>query len=297
MSISKRREPSRMMASMADRVESTRSKLLTAESEFSHSFELDVSLVEADPDQARKAFEKTSLDLLAESLREQGQLQPILVRAHPTKRGGWIIVAGERRWRAASQLGWKVMLAIEHGGPHEVASLVENLQRVDLGIIEEANAIRRLMEINKWSQRTAAKTIGRSLSDLNGLLKLLELPASFLKGVLNSEHPLSRNLLIELARVPAGPIKDNLLEQALTVGLTIADIRNRESDQPEESETAPDTHRASPAIPSLGGRRRLDHKAILRFHKAFATSELSDFSHEECDALIRFAEEIKKRLG
>ena len=297
MSISKRREPSRIMTSMADRVESTRSRLLTAESEFSHSFELDVALVEADPEQARKTFERTSIELLAESLREQGQLQPILVRAHPSKRGCWIIVAGERRWRAASQLGWKVILAIEYGGAHEVASLVENLQRVDLGIIEEAHAVRRLMEINKWSQRITAKTVGRSLSDLNGLLKLLELPATFLEGVLKSEHPLSRNLLIELARVPPGPARENFMKQALARGLTIAEIRNRAADQLEGPGATSSTDLPSPTMPHLGGRRRLDYKAILRFSKAFAASELADFSSEERHALIQFGEEIKKRLG
>lgn len=293
----KRREPSRMMASMADRVESTRSKLLTADSEFSHSFEIEVPLVEADLSQARKAFDETSIELLADSLREQGQLQPILVRRHPDKRGCWIIVAGERRWRAAVRLGWKVMLAIEHGGPYEVASLVENLQRVDLSIVEEATALRRLIEINGWSQRVAAKTIGRSLSDLNGLLKLLELPTNFLEGVLNSEHTLSRNLLIELARVPNGPGKDRLLNQALTRGLTIADIRQRSSDHSDDSEPKESALQEAPVIPELGGRRRLDHKAILRFHKAFSTSETSSFPDEERNALILFANEVRDRLG
>ena len=127
------------MAAMADRVEETRSKILTTDTTFAHSFEVDVSLVDPDPDQARKAFDEGSIAALAESFKAQGQLQPILLRHHPSKRGHWLIVAGERRWRAARQLAWPMVLAIEYSGEHEVAALVENLQRVDLNIVEEAN--------------------------------------------------------------------------------------------------------------------------------------------------------------
>ncbi|MDT8873315.1 ParB/RepB/Spo0J family partition protein [Komagataeibacter rhaeticus] len=78
----------------------------------------------------------------------EGQLQPILVRRVTNSQSDkrWVIVAGERRWRAAQHAGWSSMLAIEHDGDAEVAALIENLQRVDLNPLEEATGIQRLIE-------------------------------------------------------------------------------------------------------------------------------------------------------
>lgn len=296
MTLAKRREPSRLMTAMASRVEETRSKILTAESLFAHSFELDITLISPHPDQARKVFEADALASLAESFAKQGQLQPILVRHHPETKGHWLIVAGERRWQAARSLGWSAILAIEYSGEHEVAALVENLQRVDLNVLEEAGALRRLIQLNGWSQRAAANAVGRSASDVNGLLKLLELPHEFLDRVLNSEHPLSRNLLIELSRVPPGPLQDSLIAQAEDSTLTIHDVRQAILDQ---KKTLPG---ANPAFaqaqrlgkPALGGKRRLDGKAIKRFHDAFKSSSIEAFSAGDREALLDFANTIQK---
>ena len=295
MSVAKRREPSRLMAAMADRVEETRSKILTTDTTFAHSFEVDVSLVDPDPDQARKAFDEGSIAALAESFKAQGQLQPILLRHHPSKRGHWLIVAGERRWRAARQLAWPMVLAIEYSGEHEVAALVENLQRVDLNIVEEAKAIQRLIQINSWSQRDAARAVGRSASDVNGLIKLLELPDAFLGCVLKSEQPLPRNLLIELSRLPPGPLRDTLIAQAAAGELTIQALRQAVSGSAPptpESGSTPEPSRPSSG-PQLGGKRRVDGKAIKRFHEAFLSLPIESFSDEDRDALLRFARAVE----
>ena len=295
MSVAKRREPSRLMAAMADRVEETRSKILTTDTTFAHSFEVDVALVNPDPDQARKIFDEGSIAALAESFKAQGQLQPILLRHHPGKRGHWLIVAGERRWRAARQLAWPMVLAIEYSGEHEVAALVENLQRVDLNIVEEAKAIQRLIQINSWSQRDAARAVGRSASDVNGLIKLLELPDAFLERVLKSEQPVPRNLLIELSRLPAGPLRDTLIAQAATGELTIQALRQAvlgsAPPTPKSGSTPEPSHPSG--RPQLGGKRRIDGNAIKRFHEAFLALPIESFSDEDRDALLRFARAVE----
>ena len=299
MSGAKRREPSRLMTAMANRVEETRSKLLTTNSTFAHSFEVDVSLIDPDPEQARKVFNEEAITSLAESLKAQGQLQPILLRHHPSKRGHWLIVAGERRWHAARQLGWPAMLAIEYTGEHEVAALVENLQRVDLNIVEEAKAIQRLIQINSWSQRTAAQAVGRSASDVNGLVRLLELPDDFLGCVLKSEHALPRNLLIELSRLSVGPLRDTLLARAGAGELTIQALRQALSGEPT---TALEVGSAAEPVgptkaPALGGKRRIDGKAIKRFHDAFNSLPIETFTDEDREALLRFARAVQEAFG
>src|SRR3954469_2647962 len=96
--------------------------MLTAESVFSHSREIEIDLISPDFNQLRKVFEQEEIVSLAKTMAKQGQLQPILVRRDLDQRGRWIIVAGERRWRAAQVNGWRTILAIEHKGDHGVAS-------------------------------------------------------------------------------------------------------------------------------------------------------------------------------
>ena len=93
--------------------------------------ELDVDAIDVDPNQARKVFAQTTIKSLADTMKVEGQLQAIIVRRHPEIRGRWMIVAGERRWRAAKYLGWSRILGSVRDGDPEIASLLENLQRVD----------------------------------------------------------------------------------------------------------------------------------------------------------------------
>jgi len=136
--------------------------LVTNGSRFRHSFEVDVAAIQPDPAQARKRFDDNDIAALAATMAEQGQLQPILLRRDPASRKSWIIVAGERRWRAAQRNGWATLLAMEHDGDSDVAALIENLQRVDLSPVEEARGLRRLLTIKGWSQDRAADALGKA---------------------------------------------------------------------------------------------------------------------------------------
>ncbi|AOX18768.1 ParB/RepB/Spo0J family partition protein [Kozakia baliensis] len=230
----KRKGPSRLMESMQTRVEELQDRLVTNDTDLNHSFELDINRVEPDPDQARKVFTEEHIEELAQSLKEHGQLQPVLVRPDAKKRGCYIIVAGERRLRAAQRAGLTRLLAIEHTVEHDVASLVENLHREDLNPIEEANGISLLASRYKWTQRQLAKKLSRSASDINGMLAIAKLPADIKAAVLNSEQQPARNLLIELARLPDNVERNALLESALNGELPFSRLREVAARQREE---------------------------------------------------------------
>ncbi len=281
----KRKGPSRLMASMEGRVNDLGGAFIASSSEINHSFEVPLEKIQPDSAQARKRFDENALRDLASSLSEHGQLMPVLVRPNPEKRGHWILVAGERRWRAASQAGIKTLLAIERTSEHQVASLIENIQREDLSLLEEARGIKELIALNGWSQREAAKHLSKSVSDLNGMLAVLKLPNSFVENVLNSEHPLPRNLLIELARVQDKEKQKQFFSLALAGELTIQKIRSGLRLAAEMQEKEP--HQQKPP-------------RVASLTKAFAKWEnISPGMLEEEDRveLRRIALSILKRLG
>jgi ParB family chromosome partitioning protein len=129
--------------------------------------------------QPRTSFDEEKLDQLAQSIMEQGVLQPILVRAHLAKPGEWEIVAGERRWRAAQKARLHdvpiVVRELSDRDMLEIA-LIENVQRQDLNPIEEARGYRRLMQEFAYTQETLSDHIGKSRPHIANLLRLLELP-------------------------------------------------------------------------------------------------------------------------
>jgi ParB family chromosome partitioning protein len=129
--------------------------------------------------QPRTSFDEEKLDQLAQSIMEQGVLQPILVRAHRTKTGEWEIVAGERRWRAAQKAQLHevpiVVRDLSDRDTLEIA-LIENVQRQDLNPIEEARGYRRLMQEFAYTQETLSDHIGKSRPHIANLLRLLEAP-------------------------------------------------------------------------------------------------------------------------
>jgi len=126
--------------------------------------------------QPRSRMDEASLDELAESIKAQGVMQPILVR--PADAGRYEIIAGERRWLAAQRAGLKEMPALVRGVPDQAAlamALIENIQREDLNPLEEAQGISRLIDEFGLSHESAASAVGRSRSAVSNLLRLLQL--------------------------------------------------------------------------------------------------------------------------
>lgn len=126
--------------------------------------------------QPRSVFDEEKLEELASSIRVQGVVQPIVVRT--TDNGDFELIAGERRWRAAQLAGIDEIPAIVREVPDEVAialSLIENIQRENLNPLEEATALRRLIDDFQMTHQEAADAVGRSRAAVSNLLRLLEL--------------------------------------------------------------------------------------------------------------------------
>ncbi len=139
--------------------------------------------------QPRQDFDPEQLEQLAQSIRERGVLQPILVR--PLDHGeGFEIVAGERRWRAAQQARLhEVPIIVREMGDRDALeiALIENVQRQDLNPIEEGLAYRRLSEEFKYTQEELAEHIGKSRPHIANTLRLLELPDAIKKMIVRGE--------------------------------------------------------------------------------------------------------------
>ncbi len=152
-----------------------------------------LSDIEPNRDQPRKAFDEASLEELAESIRENGLLQPIVVRPLPGGRYG--IVAGERRWRACRMAGLStVPVTVRELSDEQAAALalIENLQREDLNPVEQAEGYRSLIERFGLTQERAAEKVGKSRSAVANSLRLLNLTdeerASLAAGEITEGH-------------------------------------------------------------------------------------------------------------
>lgn len=145
---------------------------------------LRITEIEPNREQPRKNFSDEAITALAESIRDHGMLQPILVR--PMEDGSYRIVAGERRWRAARMLGLdEVPVNIKEMTDTEAAqlALIENLQRENLNPVEEAMGFKELIEKYGMTQDAVAKTIGRSRSSVSNSMRILALPDRILNMV------------------------------------------------------------------------------------------------------------------
>jgi ParB family chromosome partitioning protein len=139
--------------------------------------EVDIDLIEPNNVQPRTRFDETQLDELAQSIKTNGVVQPILVRK--TDGGRYQIVAGERRWRAAQRAGLQRIPSVIRDVPDDKMlelALIENIQRQELNAIEEAYAYKRLIETFNLTQETVAQRVGRDRTFVTNYLRLLRLP-------------------------------------------------------------------------------------------------------------------------
>jgi ParB family transcriptional regulator, chromosome partitioning protein len=153
------------------------------------SFQVEVDRITPSPFQPRRTFDEGKIEELASSIRNQGIIQPLVVR----RRGdGFELIAGERRWRAAIKAGLsQVPAVVREASDHEALqlALVENLQREDLNPIEEANGYRRLQEEFRWSQEEMAEKVGKSRPAIANSIRLLALPIEVQQEVSSGNLP------------------------------------------------------------------------------------------------------------
>lgn len=186
-----------------------------------------ISCIEPRSDQPRKTFDRESLEVLADSIATYGVLQPIIVRENSDAPGTYVIIAGERRWRAAKMAGLNEIPTVVFDGDDLKAAqvaMIENIQREDLNPVEEAFGYRDLIDRFGLTQDLVAKQVGKSRPAVANALRLLDLPAEVLEmlrdGTITAGH--ARALLglsdPELIAVYAEKVSSN--------GLSVRDTEN-----------------------------------------------------------------------
>ena len=210
---------------------------------------LRLSEIEPNRDQPRKIFSEEALNELADSIREHGVLQPLLVR--PLPGGSYQLVAGERRWRASRMAGLQEVPVVIREMDEEQAmeiALIEDLQREDLTAIEEATGYKQLMERYGMTQEQVAKRVGKSRPAIANALRLLNLPQKVMdmvgEGEVSPGH--ARALL-------AFDDQDRIVEIAQKVKTgkySVRDIERMAKNQDEKKEKAA----KAPEEPAWGGK-------------------------------------------
>ena len=185
------------------------------------SFEIDIEKVHPNPNQPRKHFDDIALDELANSIEKHGIIAPILV---VNDKNGYMIIAGERRFRAAKQLGLKkIPIVIGEYNDRQIQeiSLIENLQREDLNPIEVARGIKQLMEGYNLTQDEVSKRLGKSRSSIANTLRLLTLSNDVIELI--AEGKLTSGHARALITLPAEAQYDIAI-QAIRNGYSVRDV-------------------------------------------------------------------------
>lgn len=186
---------------------------------------VDVNQVISDPEQPRVDFPDEAIERLAQSIRDKGQLTPIRVR-WSSELEKWIIISGERRWRATRHAGLPTIDCYFHEG--ELAKteileqqLIENLLREDLTPMEEAKAFQSLMDLNQWNGKQVADALRILPSKVSRALALLDLPADIQRSVDSGDIPAST--AYELSKLTNDEIQRKLAEDAAAGRLSSSD--------------------------------------------------------------------------
>lgn len=196
--------------------------------------QISTAFLRPNPRNPRRTFQETDLSDLAESIREKGIIQPILVRKLPTDGGFYEIIAGERRWRAAQRVGLHEVpvLQIEASDKETLElAIIENVQRSDLNPLEEALGYQQLLDEFSYTQADLSKVVGKSRSHVTNMLRLLKLSAGardlLESGAISSGH--ARALL--LTKDP-----DAMAQMAAKKGLSVREIERLVRDENSRSE-------------------------------------------------------------
>ncbi|MBE6581130.1 MAG: ParB/RepB/Spo0J family partition protein [Ruminococcaceae bacterium] len=202
---------------------------------------LRISEIEPRSDQPRKQFDQAALEALADSIAAYGVLQPILVRPNPNFEGSYEIIAGERRWRGAKMAGLTEIPAVVLDGDDlktAQIALIENVQREDLNVVEEAFGYQALLERFDMTQEEISKIAGKSRSAVANTLRLLDLPDEVLEmlkekdGFLTAGH--ARALLALKNEEMITPLAKRIEAKRLSVRDTETLVKRENADPKPE---------------------------------------------------------------
>jgi ParB family transcriptional regulator, chromosome partitioning protein len=260
---------------------------------------VDVALIAPNPFQPRREFTSEQLSELENSIRENGLLQPLVVRpAQAATPAGaeWELVAGERRWRAVRRLGWTevpVLVREMDDRTMLVLAIVENVQRAELSPLEEADGYRRLIEEFGYTQKEVAESVGRERSTVANLLRLLQLPVSVQRliseGALSMGHARAILGLSDERRM--GELARRAAEQGLSVRAVEEHVRRarkpgqgRSSRQEVKGNGALDPH-----VKRLEGELQSLLGTAVRIQLARGTTgriEIPFYGHEDFERVM-----------
>ena len=259
---------------------------------------LSIDLIKPNPNQPRRYFESKALQELSQSIKQQGVLQPLIVRNHPILEGCFELVAGERRWRALQLAGeTQAPVIIKKLGDNEAleVALLENIQREDLTPIEEGQCYHELMQLDGLTQEELARKLGKDRSTISNMVRLLALPKAIKQdlemGRLSAGH--ARALLSFSEPTDQLKLRQRLLLNNWSVRETEKQVRmilevreNRASHPSEKIWINDDLNTELRSIEAelqryLGTKMRIDHKPPFQ-----GEIRLSYFSAEELDRLL-----------
>jgi ParB family chromosome partitioning protein len=246
--------------------------------------EIPIDRIGPDPDQPREEFEPEALDRLAESLKVRGQLQPIRVR-WDEGREQYVIICGERRWRAARQAGLTTMSCVITDGPIDAGEMlalqmIENCVREDLQPIEQAKAFRALIERNNWSARQVARELGIVQSNVVRALALLDLPSVVQDQVEQGSLPPATAYEVSKLEDPEAQaeVAARVIAEGLSRAETVEEVR-RVASRPDRIGESRSTKgrgaiKARPRRPTVRIIRTATAKVTVEFRKAVELSEV-----------------------
>jgi ParB family chromosome partitioning protein len=258
---------------------------------------LEVSKIRPNPKQPRHSFDEAGLEELAQSLRTQGLLQPVVVR--PLPNGQFELIAGERRWRAAQRAGIHQIPAVVRDVPDEKLlelALIENLQREELNAIEEAEAYRILIDDLELTQNEIAERVGKQRTTVANALRLLNLPES-VKHMVRGRQISMGHARALLALEDAAAI-ESLARRVAAEGLSVRQVESSAKRPPSETPRAGRPSR--PVDPNVAAaettlQRVLGTKVRIGGNGAKGRVEIHYHSAEELDRVYRIIVDAGKR--
>jgi ParB family chromosome partitioning protein len=251
--------------------------------------EIEIDEIRPNPQQPRGDFDDEALAGLAESIRSLGLLQPVVVRADPE--GGYFLVAGERRWRAARKAGLsRIPAVIRTSDDREwlTAALVENLQRADLNPLEEAAAFQQLLEDFGLTHEEVGRRVGRSRAAITNSIRLLGLPASIQSRLASGE--LSAGHARALAAIEDRAFAEHVAKRAVAEGWSVRQVEDAVRLRRGENTQAPRVREVRPAeIIELEMRlaERLGNKVRVDFRQGKGALRIDYRSLEELEKIYR----------
>ncbi|ANW97539.1 chromosome partitioning protein ParB [Thermoclostridium stercorarium subsp. thermolacticum DSM 2910] len=249
--------------------------------------ELKIIDIEPNKEQPRKNFDQEKLQALAESIKQHGVVQPIIVKKQDK---GYTIIAGERRWRAAKLAGLKTIPAIvkdlSSRETMEIA-LIENLQREDLNPIEEAEAYQKLMDEHGLTQEALSKLVGKSRAAIANSVRLLSLPDKIKDMLINEQLTPGHARALITVEDPERQIKlaEEIIEKDLSVRETEKLVNERKNEKKQKRKAAKD-----PTILDIEEKLKsiLGTKVELRHNKNKGKIVIEYYSNDEFNRIIEF---------